>query len=77
MIRELSNTENWVNIAIDGPLDAMGMHQIQQSLEEYVQGSKSVLVDMQGVDFVASLGMGMLITSAQPAALQLMAEEML
>jgi len=54
------------HVAIEGRLDVKGVSDVEQEFAEQLSArGKSAIVDISGLDFIASLGMGMLIKSAQ------------
>jgi len=55
-------------ITLTGRLDVAGASQIELRFTALAAGHKSVVVDMQGVEFMASMGLRMLIMAARSAA---------
>ncbi len=54
------------HVALHGRIDVAALHQIDVDFHAATAGrGKPCLVDLSGVDFVASLGLGMLISCAQ------------
>jgi len=53
-------------IKMKGRLDIMGVSQIETKFSAYCAGEKPrVIVDMSGVDFLASIGIRLLVTNAK------------
>ena len=62
----IKRTDNITLIALVGRLDIQGMHQVDTKFHGYTAAARRpTIVDMSQVDFVASLGMGMLISCAK------------
>ncbi len=54
------------HVVLSGKLDVMGLHEVDIKFHAYTAGRKKpAIIDMADVDFIASLGMGMLISCAQ------------
>lgn len=63
-VSELKN--NITLIVLQGTLDIMGVNQIETKFAAYCSGeSAHVLVDMSGVDYLASIGIRLLVTNAK------------
>jgi len=53
-------------IELTGRLDIMGVNNVETKFAAYCAGEKPrVIVDMSGVDFLASIGIRMLVTNAK------------
>ena len=53
-------------IALQGMLDIMGVNQVETKFAGYCSGENArVLVDMSGVDYMASIGIRLLVTNAK------------
>jgi anti-sigma B factor antagonist len=53
-------------IALQGTLDIMGVNQIETKFAGYCSGENArILVDMSGVDYMASIGIRLLVTNAK------------
>jgi anti-sigma B factor antagonist len=53
-------------IALQGTLDIMGVNQVETKFAGYCSGENArVLVDMSGVDYMASIGIRLLVTNAK------------
>jgi anti-sigma B factor antagonist len=62
----LENTENLSRLTLSGRLDAAGVGRIETRFTATtVARNRSALVDVSGVSFIASLGIGMLVTVAR------------
>lgn len=60
-MRIVEETANLTHIALSGELDAAGHHEISTKFIGYtLTRMKPTIVDMSGVSFMASVGMGML-----------------
>lgn len=63
-VSELKN--NITLIALHGTLDIMGVNQIETKFAGYCSGENArVIVDMSGVDYLASIGIRLLVTNAK------------
>ena len=53
-------------IALQGTLDIMGVNQVETKFAAYCSGENArVLVDMSGIDYMASIGIRLLVTNAK------------
>jgi anti-anti-sigma factor len=53
-------------IALQGTLDIMGVNQVETKFAGYCSGENArILVDMSGVDYMASIGIRLLVTNAK------------
>jgi anti-sigma B factor antagonist len=65
-INEIHLDQNITHLALVGRLDVAGLHAMDIRFHGYTAARrKPTLVDMSGVEFIASLGMGMLISCAK------------
>src|SRR5262245_4268063 len=65
-IKEIRLDQTITHLALVGRLDATGMHTVDIKFHGYTAARrKPTLVDMSGVEFIASLAMGMLISCAK------------
>ena len=63
-VSELKN--NITLIALHGTLDIMGVNQIETQFAGYCSGEDArILVDLSGVDYLASIGIRLLVTNAK------------
>ncbi len=63
-VSEIKN--NITLIALQGKLDIMGVNQIETKFAGYCSGENArILVDMAGVDYLASIGIRLLVTNAK------------
>ena len=60
-----AETDKLLDISFSGRLDLNGVNQIDQSFKEKISGAANVIVQMQDVSFLASLGMRMLMMAAK------------
>lgn len=67
MEMNVSEFENGITlIALQGTLDIMGVNQIETKFAGYCSGENArVLVDLSGVDYLASIGIRLLVTNAK------------
>jgi anti-anti-sigma factor len=64
-LREIRVDDQITHIALVGKLDIQGMHQVDIRFHGYTAARrKPALVDLSGLDFIASLAMGMFISCA-------------
>jgi anti-anti-sigma factor len=54
-----------LKINLEGRMDAPGMQEIEQEFMDYACSQRSVIVDMNAVDFLASMGIRTLILAAK------------
>ena len=53
-------------IALQGTLDIMGVNQVETKFAGYCSGENArILVDMSGVEYMASIGIRLLVTNAK------------
>jgi anti-sigma B factor antagonist len=65
-INEIRVDQEITHVALVGRLDVAGLHEVDVKFHAYTAARrKPALVDMSGVDFITSLGMGMLISCAK------------
>ncbi len=65
-IELVERDDNITQVALIGRLDVQGMHEIDIKFHGYTAARKQpAIVDLSRVEFIASLGMGMLISCAQ------------
>lgn len=57
-----------LRIALNGRLDLAGASAVELRFTALAAGHKSVVVDMQGVEFMASMGLRLLILAGRSAA---------
>ncbi|MBN8658012.1 MAG: STAS domain-containing protein [Anaerolineae bacterium] len=67
MEMNVSEFQNGITlIALQGTLDIMGVNQIETKFAGYCSGENArVLVDLSGVDYLASIGIRLLVTNAK------------
>jgi anti-anti-sigma factor len=65
-----SELDNGINlIKLNGKLDIVGVSEIDTKFAGYCSGDKvRVIVDLSGVDFLASIGIGLLVLTAKSVA---------
>jgi anti-anti-sigma factor len=64
-IRTIDSPPDYAHLAIDGRLDVEGVGAIETTLTvATVTRGKPVMIDMTGVEFLGSLGIGMLVRCA-------------
>lgn len=62
----LQSTDDLSVVGLSGRIDVKGLHEIDVKFHAATAGrGKPAVVDMSDVEFIASLGMGMLISCAQ------------
>lgn len=62
----LQADEDLSRVALHGRIDVKGLHEVDVKFHAATAGrGKPAIVDLSGVEFIASLGMGMLISCAQ------------
>ena len=67
--RVTEDRDSYLLLTLAGRLDAAGVERVDASFkEEIVTRGKTALVDMSGVEFLGSLGIGMLLAAAQALA---------
>lgn len=65
-LTETPRDDGITQVALDGKLDIAGLHDVDVRFHGLTAAKKQpAIVDMSGVEFIASLGMGMLISCAQ------------
>jgi anti-sigma B factor antagonist len=65
-LNEVQMDDRITHLAIIGKLDVTGLHAIDMKFHGYTAARrKPTLVDISGVDFITSLGMGMFISCAR------------
>ena len=65
-VTEVVSNEDFTIVRLSGHLDVMGMHEIDAEFHRVAAAQgKHCIVDLSGVEFIASLGVGMLISCAQ------------
>ena len=65
-INVISEDEQITDIALSGRLDIAGMHEIElKFIAHTASRGKPVLIDMEGVDFISSIGLRMILSSAK------------
>lgn len=65
----LEDADGLNRVALSGRMDAAGIKDIEESFSNSVgRGSRSAVVDMGGVSFMASMGMGLLLRNARSLA---------
>ena len=67
MEMNVSELKNGITlIALQGTLDIMGVNQVETKFAGYCSGENArILVDMSGVDYMASIGIRLLVTNAK------------
>ena len=62
----LAADDEWSCVALEGRIDVKGLHEVDASFYAATVGrGKPSVVDLSNVEFIASLGMGMLISCGQ------------
>lgn len=62
----LESSDDLSHVALSGRIDVKGLHEVDVNFHAATAGrGKPAVVDMSGVEFIASLGMGMIISCAQ------------
>jgi anti-anti-sigma factor len=65
-IQEIRVDDQITHLALTGRLDVAGMHAVDIKFHGYTAARrKPTLVDLSGLEFISSLGMGMLISCAK------------
>jgi anti-sigma B factor antagonist len=65
-INEIRVDSQITHVALVGRLDVAGLHAVDVKFHAYTAARKKpTLVDLSGLEFIASLGMGMLISCAK------------
>src|SRR5438477_10105812 len=65
-LKEIQVDERITHLAIVGQLDIGGLHAIDVKFHGYTAARRQpTLVDLSGMDFIASLGMGMFVSCAR------------
>ncbi len=65
-LKVIRETEDYIHLAIEGRLDAVGAESLESDFIAHTVGRRRhALVDASQVDFVASMGIRMLIRAAQ------------
>jgi anti-sigma B factor antagonist len=59
---ELSERDNWAVLAVNGEVDVYTAPRLRERLIELVsEGRHKIVVDLEGVDFLDSTGLGVLV----------------
>jgi anti-sigma B factor antagonist len=62
----VASTDTLTHIALSGRLDVQGVHEIELKLTSHTTPRKRpAIVDLSEVEFIGSLGIGMLLTAAR------------
>ena len=62
----IQSTDNLTHVALSGRLDAMGVQQVGIRFQGATASrGKPTIIDLSQVDFIASLGLGMLLSCAR------------
>ena len=64
-ITQLESTEKITHLLLSGSLDIKGVRDIEMDFSSLTSGEKTVVLDFSGVNFIASLGMRMLLSTAK------------
>ena len=65
-LNEINLTNDLTHLAIVGSMDVAGLHAIDMKFHGYTAARRRpTLVDVSGLDFISSLGMGMFVSCAQ------------
>jgi len=65
-LREIARNDNIIQISLIGKLDVVGLQAVQNKFYAYTASTrKNSIVDLSELEFIASLGIGMLISSAK------------
>ena len=65
-LKVIDNTDKRTHIALSGRLDILGVQEVELAFTSHVAARKRpAIVDMSQVDFVASIGIGMLVRTAK------------
>ena len=64
-ITQLESTEKITHLLLSGSLDIKGVRDIEMDFSRLTSGEKTVVLDFSGVNFIASLGMRMLLSTAK------------
>jgi len=65
-LNEINLTNDLTHLAIVGSMDVAGLHAIDMKFHGYTAARRRpTLVDVSGLDFISSLGMGMFVSCAR------------
>jgi anti-sigma B factor antagonist len=65
-LEAIQRTDGVTQVALIGRLDVSGLHEVDMKFHGATAArSQPAIVDLSGLDYIASLGMGMLISCAQ------------
>ena len=64
-LTQLESTEKVMNLLLSGSLDITGVRDIEMDFSRLASGEQAVVIDFSGVNFIASLGMRMLLSAAK------------
>jgi len=65
-LRVISSTDTLSHIALSGRLDIQGVQEVELKLNSQTSARRRpALIDLSGVEFIGSLGIGMLVSAAR------------
>lgn len=64
-LTQLESNDKVTNLLLSGALDITGVRDIEMDFSRLASGEQNVVIDFSGVNFIASLGMRMLLSAAK------------
>ena len=64
-LTQLESTDKVTNLLLSGALDIKGVQDIEMDFSRLASGEQDIVIDFSGVNFIASLGMRMLLSAAK------------
>lgn len=64
-IKESKYNEKCTIVSLTGSLDLNGVQEIEMDFARITSANNNIIVDLSGLEFIASLGMRMLLSSAK------------